>query len=138
MSFELHPALAKKTHVLNLSLCTVLLEDEVHYPWLILVPRRPGLSTLMNVPLEEQGKLMQEMSLAQHVLTNMFQPTQINVAAIGNKTPQLHIHVIARFTNDPAWPHTVWDHPIKAPYSPEQKKHLLETLQSNFSKELIL
>lgn len=132
MSFEIHPSLALKTSILELPLCTVLLEDEVHYPWLILVPRRPSLSNLMQLSPSDHLQLMHELTLAQQILTSLFHPTQLNVAAIGNKTPQLHVHVIARFSHDPAWPNTVWDHPKRERYSPEQKEALLHTLKTFF------
>jgi diadenosine tetraphosphate (Ap4A) HIT family hydrolase len=133
MTFQLHPALERKTIIGHLPLCTLFLEDEANYPWLILVPRRPALSNLMQVPQEDQGQLLRELSLAQAVLTDLFHPTQLNVAAIGNKTPQLHIHVIARSSTDPAWPQTVWDHPARAKYPSEQKEQLVKTLREKFS-----
>jgi diadenosine tetraphosphate (Ap4A) HIT family hydrolase len=61
---------------------------------------------------------------------NEFNPTQLNVAAIGNKTPQLHVHVIARYTHDPAWPGTVWDHPVRSPYSDEEREMTIKDLQT--------
>ena len=135
MSFKLHPNLSKKLFVVDLPLCTVLLEDDYHYPWLILVPRRSSLSTLMHVSKEDHTSLFQELTLAQQVLSDLFKPVQINVAAIGNKTPQLHIHIIARFENDPAWPHTVWDHPIHKPYADDEKKLLVNKLQLAFCND---
>ena len=132
MPFELHPALALKTPILELPLCTVLLEDEVHYPWLILVPRRPSLFNLLQVSAADLPLLMQDLTLAQQVLTTLFHPTQLNVAAIGNKTPQLHVHVIARFSHDPAWPNTVWDHPKRERYLPEKKRSSCKNSKSLF------
>ena len=65
MTFELHPSLAKKTSVIDLPLCRVLLEDERHYPWIILVPRRPNLSRIMDLPMADQQQLLIEMDWAQ-------------------------------------------------------------------------
>lgn len=135
-SFSLHPSLSKKIHLGNLSLCTLLLEDERHYPWLILVPRRPDLSTLIHLSRDDHGQLMEEIVQAQQVLLDLFQPTQINVAAIGNKTPQLHIHIIARFSHDPAWPQTVWDHPQRAPYPSEEREGAVCALRARFAELL--
>ncbi len=132
--FELLPSLAKKIHLCDLPLCSVLLEDEKNYPWLILVPRRPALTNLLNVAEEDRAQLWDEVWKAQQVLSDLFHPTQLNVASIGNKTPQLHIHVIARFSNDPAWPHTVWDHPARAAYDHEQKDLIVIQLREAFSK----
>ncbi len=138
MSFELHPNLAKKNFILDLPLCRVLLEDEQHYPWLFLVPRQPHLSRLMDLAPSDQLQVMQELQIAQEILWDTFQPTQLNVAAIGNKTPQLHIHVIARYSHDPAWPGTVWDHPTRSPYLSEQKEAIIQQLKDQFQKKLYL
>ncbi len=137
MSFTLHQNLQKKTHIVDLPLCHVLLEDNQHYPWLFLVPRRANVSRIIDLSPDDQLQLLQEMDFVQNILWNEFKPTQINVAAIGNKTPQLHIHIIARFEHDPAWPQTVWDHPIKTPYDEELKKSItnrLAFLLSQFSQ----
>lgn len=130
--FELHPNLASKIFIVDLPLCVVLLQDESHYPWLVLVPRRSAISRMMELGLADQQQLMQEIDWAQNVLWKEFNPTQLNVAAIGNKTPQLHIHVIARNSRDPAWPGTVWDHPAKKPYTPEEKESVVGLLREAF------
>ena len=121
---------------MDLPLCQVLLEDESHYPWLILVPKRDNLSRMMDLTSPDQGLLMQELDLAQRVLWDLFTPTQVNVAAIGNKTPQLHVHVIARFASDPAWPQTVWDHPTKRPYELKEKEEVIAKLREGFCKKI--
>ena len=128
MTFELHPNLSSKIFIADLPLCRLLLHDESQYPWLILVPRRANISRMMELSIGDQQQLMLEIDLAQNVLWKEFNPTQLNVAAIGNKTPQLHVHVIARFSTDPAWPGTVWDHPAQKPYSLEEKKSVIESL----------
>lgn len=132
MTFELHPNLVKKTWIHDFPLCSVLLEDEKHYPWLLLVPRKFQVSRVIDLSLEDQGQLIKELDIVQKILWEKFSPTQLNVAAIGNKTPQLHVHVIARFQNDPAWPGTVWDHPVKEPYSIEDKEEMIQLFQMNF------
>jgi diadenosine tetraphosphate (Ap4A) HIT family hydrolase len=134
MMFELLPSLAKKIHLCDLPLCSALLEDEKNYPWLILVPRRLALTNLLSVAEEDRSQLWDEVWMAQQVLSDLFHPTQLNVASIGNKTPQLHIHVIARFSSDLAWPHTVWDHPVRAAYDQEQKDLIVLQLREAFSK----
>ncbi|SRR3989339_674481 len=128
MTFIFHPNLANKATVIDLPLCCVMLEDESQFPWFILVPRRPGCSKIMDLDLSDQWQLMQEIDLAQKVLWKKFNPVQINVAALGNQTPQLHIHIIARFTSDSAWPQTVWNHPIKKPYLVKEKESLISEL----------
>ena len=74
-------------------------------------------------------QLIKELDIAQKALMQLCTPDHLNVAAIGNKTPQLHIHVIGRFKNDPAWPSTVWDHPMKKPYCEKEKSQFVEKLQ---------
>jgi diadenosine tetraphosphate (Ap4A) HIT family hydrolase len=133
MTFNLHPNLVKKIFIADLPLCRVLLEDEKHYPWLLLVPRQPNIARLMDLSVVHQLELIQELDFVQRILWEEFQPTQLNVAAIGNKTPQLHIHVIARFANDPAWPNTVWDHAVRAHYDENLKKARTERLRSLLS-----
>ena len=86
----------------------------------------------MDLSKDDQLQLLAEIDLAQKVLWEKFCPTQLNVAAIGNKTPQLHVHVLARFEGDPAWPHTVWDHPNKKPYTPTEKEQIVADLLDRF------
>lgn len=131
--FALHPNLEKKTFVVDLPLCRVLLEDNQHYPWLFLVPRRQHISRMMDLSDCDQLQLLKELNFTQRLMWDEFKPTQLNVAAIGNKTPQLHIHVIARYENDPAWPNTVWDHPKRSPYSEESKASMLLKLKHLFT-----
>lgn len=134
MNFELHPNLTKKLFITDLQLCRVLLEDEQNYPWLLLVPQRPKVSRMIDLSSQDQMQLINELDTTQNILWKLFNPTQLNVAAIGNRTPQLHVHVIARYSHDPAWPGTVWDHPVRSPYTPEQKTAMINTLHTAFEK----
>lgn len=111
--FELHPNLSEKIFIKDLPLCRLLMEDDQHYPWFFLVPRVPGVSRIMDLTEKDQLQLLKELDWIQKIISEKFHPDQINVAAIGNRTPQLHVHVIARYKNDPAWPATVWDHPVR-------------------------
>lgn len=132
MTFELHPNLAKKNWVIDLPLCKVLIEDNSHYPWLFLVPRRPQIIRLIDLERADQMQLYHELDCAQKILMHIYSPHQLNVAAIGNKTPQLHIHVIARFIHDPAWPLTVWDHPQKSSYAEAQLQSTIQQISEAF------
>ena len=87
----------------------------------------------MDLSQKDQLQLMSELYWAQKTLWDLFNPDQLNVAAIGNKTPQLHIHIIARFNKDPAWPHTVWDHPIRAPYPLEELEKIKKKIRINLT-----
>ncbi|MFI0435990.1 MAG: HIT domain-containing protein [Parachlamydiaceae bacterium] len=129
MTFNLHPNLAKKIFITDFPLCRVLLEDEKHYPWLFLVPRKPNISRMMDLTQSDQMQLIKELDYVQKMMWNEFELTQLNVAAIGNQTPQLHVHVIGRKINDPAWPNTVWDHPIRSCYDEKLKYSIIRRLQ---------
>jgi diadenosine tetraphosphate (Ap4A) HIT family hydrolase len=134
MHFDLHPNLAEKIFITDLPLCRVLLEDETNYPWIFLVPRRAGLSRIVDLPFSDQIQLLKELNLAQNIFLNEFKADQINVAAIGNKTPQLHVHVIARRQNDPAWPSTVWEHRDRSKYTEESKQAMVLLLRKEFER----
>tara|TARA_R110002110_G_scaffold310454_7_gene523919 strand:- start:2050 stop:2460 length:411 start_codon:yes stop_codon:yes gene_type:complete len=107
--FELHPDLVAGTFdVASLSLCRVQLLNDKTYPWLVLVPAKPGLKDFHDIAPDDQLTLMREIDLASRALISIYSPDKMNVAALGNMTPQLHIHVIARYKTDPAWPGPVW------------------------------
>ena len=109
MEFVLHERLAADTiEIIRWPLCRVLLMTDAQYPWLILVPERPEVSELFQLPAEDRHRLMDEASAASAVMQRLFSADKMNVATLGNMVPQLHLHVIARHQNDPAWPRPVW------------------------------
>ena len=108
--FELHKKLIDDCeHLGKLSLSEVLLMKDERFPWLILVPAVPELRDLHEVPSELRLQLFEEIELASKVIGEYGNATKINVAALGNMVPQLHVHVIARRTDDAAWPGPVWN-----------------------------
>ncbi len=110
MPFTLHPKLAADCEPLaELPLCSALLMRDHRFPWLILVPRREGLRDLHDLPREHAAALFDEIGAASRALQSSCKAEKINVAALGNQVPQLHIHVIARYANDIAWPGPVWN-----------------------------
>ena len=117
--FTLHGRLAADTaEIARWPLSLVLLMNAQQWPWLILVPQQPGLRDLHDVAPADHGQLMGEIAQASRALERLFRPDKINVAALGNIVPQLHIHIIARHTTDPAWPRPVWSNqPPPVPYS---------------------
>ena len=118
--YELHPQLAADTHPLAaLELCELRLMDDSNYPWLILVPRVPNARELVDLDAAQRHRLTDEIDLAARLLRDAFRPHKLNVAALGNVVPQLHVHVIAREESDPAWPAPVWGRVAARPYSPE-------------------
>ncbi len=134
MAFKLHPQLAADTiEVTNLDLCRVLLMNDATYPWLILVPERNGLKDLHDLEHADQSTCMMEIDRASRVLGDLHRPDKINVAALGNQVPQLHIHVIARFTSDAAWPNPVWGAGPAAAYAPNDLDRALAALRAGFA-----
>lgn len=129
--FKLHPSLQKKSYVCDLSFSTVLFEDNVLCPWIFLVPRKENVRNMLDLTTEERLTLMKEIELAEKVMTRLFNPTQINVAMIGNLTPQLHVHVICRYESDPYWPGTVWNQPGK-PYFGNAKAEVINRIKKEF------
>ncbi|MET1219518.1 MAG: HIT domain-containing protein [Glaciecola sp.] len=125
--FELDPRLAGDTiHVTDLPLSRVLLMNDKHYPWFILVPRQAGLTELHQLDSEAQQQLQAESNRLSLFLEAQFQPETLNVAALGNVVRQLHIHHIARFTDDPCWPQPIWGkYPVQA-YPAEQAQTLAQ------------
>lgn len=109
MEWSLHPQLAQDTvPVGDLALSRVLLTNDANFPWLILVPRRPGLIELIDLPENAQVQLLGEVAIAARALKNITECQKLNIAALGNQVPQLHVHVIARRHSDAAWPKPVW------------------------------
>jgi diadenosine tetraphosphate (Ap4A) HIT family hydrolase len=129
--FALHERLAADTITLaDWPLCRLLLMNDASYPWLILVPRRAGLTEFHEVAADDRSTLFDEITRASLALTSGFTPDKINVGALGNMVPQLHIHVIARFRSDPAWPGPVWGKQPPAPYESGALQERIETLKA--------
>jgi diadenosine tetraphosphate (Ap4A) HIT family hydrolase len=107
-SWSLHPQLAADTvPVCDLPLSRLLAMNDANFPWLILVPRRTGVSDMIDLGAE-QALLMDEISLVSHALKDETRCDKLNVAAIGNVVPQLHVHIVARRKDDAVWPKPVW------------------------------
>ncbi|MGL4600821.1 MAG: HIT domain-containing protein [Plesiomonas sp.] len=107
--FLLHPRLAADTTTLGFfPLCQVLLNKDCNVPWLILVPRRNNIKEIHHLTNTEQVQLMQESSALARIIEQIYTPDKINIAAIGNMVPQLHIHHVARFQQDAVWPLPIW------------------------------
>lgn len=107
--FHLHPQLASDTVFIdNLELCQLLLMNDKSYPWLVMVPRRTDIREIHDLSPDDQQTLMGEVTKVSRAVQQLFKADKMNVAALGNMVPQLHIHVIARFESDAAWPGPIW------------------------------
>jgi diadenosine tetraphosphate (Ap4A) HIT family hydrolase len=106
--WSLHPQLAADSvPVCDFALSRLLAMNDADFPWLILVPRRAGASNMIDLG-GEQAELMNELSIVSRALKDETRCDKLNVAAIGNVVPQLHIHIVARRIGDPLWPKPVW------------------------------
>jgi diadenosine tetraphosphate (Ap4A) HIT family hydrolase len=129
-SFVLHPQLAQDTVAIgDLRLCRLLLSRDANYPWLVLVPRRPGITELIDLDTETQGHLITEIAEVSHALRDITQCDKLNVAALGNMVPQLHIHIIARRKSDVAWPRPVWGVAQALAYGDNAQRTLIEAVR---------
>jgi diadenosine tetraphosphate (Ap4A) HIT family hydrolase len=132
--FALDPQLAADTHpVCDLALCTVRLMNDATYPWLILVPQRDGLTELIDLSSADRAALTQEIDQACVVLRDLTGCDKLNVAALGNMVRQLHVHVIARFETDAAWPGPVWGTVPPEPYPDDDRDDLITVLKIRLS-----
>lgn len=110
MAFTLHPQLEADTHfIADLPLSHLLLMNDARFPWLILVPRVANASEWFDLDSTQQAQLSAEACRVGATLKAQLNADKINIAALGNQVPQLHVHVIARFKTDPAWPQSVWN-----------------------------
>ena len=135
--FELHPVLERDTtHVIDLPLCRVLLMEDARFPWLILVPRQHGLREFHDVIEQDAMQLHKEIALTSQSLLDLTGAYKINVAALGNMVPQLHVHVIARNEDDEAWPNPVWQSGLAVPYTDRVRAGRVELLQEAITEEL--
>ncbi|HVG08662.1 MAG TPA: HIT family protein [Thermoanaerobaculia bacterium] len=134
MPFDLHPTLARDTvELARLPLCRVLLMKDRRFPWLILVPEREGVREIHELSMADRAALIEEIARAGEVLKRLFQPDKLNVGALGNVVPQLHVHVVARFATDPAWPGPVWGSGTAIAYANEPLEALRERLAAEMS-----
>ena len=114
--------------VVSWPLCEVLLMNESRYPWLILVPRRPGATEIYQLEEIDQMTLLRESSRLGRALMTEFAGDKLNVAALGNVVSQLHVHHVVRFAGDAAWPGPVWGKHVPEPYAADALDSLLRRL----------
>jgi len=136
--YELHSQLVKDTiQIGQFELCDVLLMNDDRYPWVILVPRRVNVREIHQLSEAEQQRLLQESSFVSQAMTQLFSAHKMNVAALGNIVEQLHLHHVARFTSDFAWPKPVWGIGDAIPYSDVAAKAMLSQLKRVLGDYLI-
>ena len=132
--YELHPRLNEDCITIGrFELCQLLLMNDSNYSWFILVPRREGVREIFELSEADQRQLLWESSTLSRCIADHFSADKINVAALGNMVPQLHIHHIVRYEGDPAWPAPVWGHAPAEPYSKQALDEMVTTVQSLMS-----
>ncbi|MGA0151366.1 MAG: HIT domain-containing protein [Luminiphilus sp.] len=137
--FELDPQLEADTFPVGItSLNRILLMNDSRFPWLILVPERPDIREPFELTDEDQRTLMQESMIVGKSLKALFNAHKLNIAALGNQVSQLHIHHIARFRTDAAWPRPVWGVGAAEPYEAEALRERVALLREVLSNELDL
>ncbi|MGA0335173.1 MAG: HIT domain-containing protein [Luminiphilus sp.] len=137
--FELDPQLEADTFPVGItSLNRILLMNDSRFPWLILVPERPDIREPFELTDEDQRTLMQESMITGKSLKALFNAHKLNIAALGNQVSQLHIHHIARFRTDAAWPRPVWGVGAAEPYEAEALRERVALLREVLSNELDL
>ena len=115
----------------DLSLSRVLLMNDANYPWIVLVPRRPGATEIVDLEAVDRADLMDEIALVSRAIRRIAPCDKLNVAALGNVVPQLHVHVIARRKDDPAWPKPVWGAVAARPYEAGKAERVASLLRES-------
>ena len=109
MSFKLDRKFLKSSHhIADLKLCSVRLHDNSKFPWVILIPKRNKITDMSDLNSKDQILLMKEIIYVSKIMKKLFKTSKLNIEKIGNKVPQLHIHIIARSKKDSSWPLSVW------------------------------
>lgn len=128
--FELHSQLqADCIPVGDFPLCRLLLLNDRQYPWLVLVPRRAELREVFELAEADRAQFHRESDLLAQVLSETFKADKMNVAALGNMVPQLHVHHIVRYRQDPAWPAPVWGKLPAVPYAENELADMLQRVR---------
>jgi diadenosine tetraphosphate (Ap4A) HIT family hydrolase len=128
--FTLHPQLQTDGILIgDFPLSRLLLLNDARYPWFILVPRRQAITEIYELGEEEQQQLLRESSQLGRFLMDAFRGDKLNIGALGNLVPQLHLHHIVRYRSDAAWPRPVWGVGTAVPFLPEEVDVLRERCQ---------
>ena len=133
---DIHPQLLQDClYVGRFKLCHLLLMNDAHFPWLILVPDREGISEIYELDINDQQQLIAESSLVSRILHTAFDADKINIGALGNIVPQLHIHHIARYKDDAAWPGPIWGAVKAIAYTKTERTRVIDKLKQHLIKD---
>jgi diadenosine tetraphosphate (Ap4A) HIT family hydrolase len=127
--FELDGRITRDSDLVTaLDLCQLRIQNDSRWPWLVMVPQRPGMTEIFDLSPTEQALLSAEVNRVAAALKTVTGATKINVGALGNIVRQLHVHVIARFEGDPNWPGPIWGFGQPVTYEEQQKQDFLNKL----------
>lgn len=133
---ELHPQLQQDCLVVGrFPLCQLLLLRDANYPWFVLVPDRDAISEIYQLSDADQQQLLRESTTLSRALVAAFAPDKLNIAALGNIVPQLHLHHVVRYTSDPAWPAPVWGRVAAKMYSETALEAVVEKLRRTLTAD---
>lgn len=128
--FEIHSRLQQDCISLGkLELCHLLLMNDSNFPWFILVPEREGISEIYQLDMQDQQQFLSESSRLSRHISSVFKAHKLNIAALGNIVPQLHIHHIVRYRRDACWPKPVWGQQPATHYSPDELQAVRQLMQ---------
>jgi|TARA_B110000438_G_C15288527_1_gene425835 diadenosine tetraphosphate (Ap4A) HIT family hydrolase len=132
MTNKVNKSFLKSSHYIsNLKLCSIRLIDNAKFPWIILIPKKKGVTDISELNSKDQLLLMKEIVYCSKLMKKIFRTLKLNVEKIGNVVPQLHIHIIARYKNDSSWPLSVWVVKEK-PYSTVVLKKVINKMRIAF------
>ena len=128
--FKLHERLDEDCLLVGqFELCLLLISRDANYPWLILVPKRENITEIFQLEPDDRHQLLHESCVLSQAMTELFAPDKLNIAALGNVVPQLHIHHIARYHSDQAWPSPIWGVVAADEYDPDMLSARCENLR---------
>jgi len=134
MTFSLDSKLeSDSSYVCDLTLSQIRLGANSTFPWVLLIPKRDNIREIIELNESDQQQLMREIVQVSRAVQSIYQPDKINVGALGNIVPQLHVHVVARYVGDKAWPSAAWKGDFKVPYTPEDLEEELDKLRQALS-----
>ena len=135
---KIHPQLQQDCVVIGrFPLCHLLLMKDANYPWFILVPDRDDVGEIFQLSLQDQQQLMSESSQLAEILAVKFQADKINIAALGNMVPQLHIHHVVRYRDDIAWPAPIWGAVSVKPYAENELSERVKMVKAWFHEAMV-
>lgn len=137
-TFQLHPNLIRDCfEVGRFALSRVLLMNDSQFPWLILVPQRNDITEIVQLTAEDRQQLMIESGWLAESLVELYKPDKLNIAAIGNLVPQLHLHHVARYRSDIAWPAPIWGKFPTIAYSEQEAETQTARLRAYLEAHLL-